>query len=696
MNKQVGKYVLERELGRGAMGSVWLSRHPGLGIPVAVKVLDEYLAAQDPDFYNRFVKEGTLAASINHHNVVRVYDAGRDGNTFFLVMELVDGQDAGVIVKERGMLSVDEVLDLAIASTEGLKEAHGLGVVHRDIKPDNIMVTQSGTVKLADLGIAKQVNDNYSSTITGTAIGTPYYIAPEQAVDASTVDQRCDIYSLGATLYHLLTGQVPFEGSSAMSILMKHTTEPLVHPKKIRPDLPKNICNVICKMMEKDPNDRYSSCDELLKDLHGIKFGATDQSKSKKVKHFKAPTRHKVTKDNLENELGDVKSLSKAKSKKTKKKKNSALLYCAVTGVPILILIVVLISFSKGKDKKIPPKKDPVVAKKKTPSPKVEKVKLAEPEPKKMKLKLNEVKKDKSAPISSTKQSADVVKVDVRSFMPEKIDTIQKFNMNLYEIMKEAKIYNNHKYFHIKHRLHYDDATLLANTFGAHLATIKDKNELIFLNQSFDSEKGFWLGATDRNLDRKWEWVTGEAISDYKTRGTINGPFLSIKNHEYRAKSTNSTLSSLIEWDLPTREFIRHKLQLNRKFLNDKFRPQMKEEFVKFRDHYYLFVPMKMGWTAAQKFAQKFGAHLVNITSSDERDFLQEYIKGIPVWTGGKRVSKEQWCWANGERWGYNEWDPDYPRNVVEYSNISLSWKKSEYRAYPANLKLMFVLEWDK
>ncbi|NQX96672.1 MAG: protein kinase, partial [Flavobacteriales bacterium] len=138
MIKQVGKYVLERELGRGAMGSVWLSNHPGLGIPVAVKILDEYLAAQDPDFYNRFVKEGSLAASINHQNVVRVYDAGRDGNTFFLVMELVDGKDAGILLKEKGMLILDFMNCNKVIQNLTKKESKMIDSIRFNIKKDYI------------------------------------------------------------------------------------------------------------------------------------------------------------------------------------------------------------------------------------------------------------------------------------------------------------------------------------------------------------------------------------------------------------------------------------------------------------------------------------------------------------------------------------------------------------------------------
>lgn len=322
MIQQVGKYILESELGRGAMGSVWLSKHPGLDIPVAVKILDPSLVEEDPDYRDRFIKEGKLAASINHQNVVRIIDAGQEGPVFYLVMELIDGADAKQLVEHRGALPVEEVLELAICTAEALKEAHSKGIVHRDIKPDNILVTSDGKIKVADLGIAKQVNDDYGTTMAGTTIGTPYYIAPEQAMDSSTVDRRCDIYALGGTLYHLLTGTLPFTGPSAMAILMKHTQEELQHPKERKPDLPENICNVVCKMMEKHPDDRYQDCDELLKDLKAVK-NKKSPGASRKKKHIKAPSKKRLTLNNFEKDLGDLSSPGRSSKKISKNKKTS-------------------------------------------------------------------------------------------------------------------------------------------------------------------------------------------------------------------------------------------------------------------------------------------------------------------------------------------------------------------------------------
>ncbi len=257
--RKIGKYILKEKLGEGSMGSVWLSYHTGLNIPVAVKLLNMDLAKEDPDFLNRFMQEGRLAGQLNHKNIVRIYDAGMEGNSAFIVMEFIEGCDTLELLEDRGVISPDEVLGLAISIAEALQEAHSLGIIHRDIKPDNILATSEGRIKLADLGLAKHVDDNLGGTLAGTALGTPYYIAPEQALDALQADERSDIYSFGATLYHLLSGYLPYEGDNIMSVMLRHTNEPLIPPQEKRPGLPESFCRVICKMMEKNPDDRYQT-----------------------------------------------------------------------------------------------------------------------------------------------------------------------------------------------------------------------------------------------------------------------------------------------------------------------------------------------------------------------------------------------------------------------------------------------------
>ena len=360
--KKLGKYILQEKLGEGSMGSVWLSQHTGLNIPVAIKLLNMDLAAEDPDFLNRFMQEGRLAGQLNHKNIVRTYDAGMENGCAYIVMEYIEGCDTLELLETRGALPPDEVLALAIGATEALQEAHSLGIIHRDIKPDNILATTDGRIKLADLGLAKQVNDDFGSTMAGTALGTPYYISPEQALDALKADARSDIYSLGATLYHLLSGFLPYEGDNVMGVMLRHANEPLVPPQEKKPDLPLSFCRVICKMMEKDPAERYQNCDELLEDLLKLKYGNEDvalsnedliqksekelrgeltSSKSVRVK-VKIPNKGKYA-----HKKGSSSKKSSKKNKVSKKdKRNKTPLLIGVVILIVLIIVRVSIPFN--------------------------------------------------------------------------------------------------------------------------------------------------------------------------------------------------------------------------------------------------------------------------------------------------------------------------------------------------------------
>ena len=189
-----------------------------------------------------------------------------------MVMEYVDGGNAQEMIDNRGCLTPAEVLEFGIVITDALIEAHAHNIIHRDIKPENIMVTKQGRIKLADLGLAKNTEDSYSSTMAGAAIGTPNYISPEQVRNSQEADLRCDIYSLGATLYHMLTGKVPFEGESNYTVMNKHCEEELIPPQEIQEGLPLPLCKAICKMMEKNPDDRFQNCEEINELLYKFKY----------------------------------------------------------------------------------------------------------------------------------------------------------------------------------------------------------------------------------------------------------------------------------------------------------------------------------------------------------------------------------------------------------------------------------------
>lgn len=295
----LGGYKLVRELGRGAMGSVYLARQISLDRNVALKVIQSQWA-REPAFVARFTREAYAAAQLTHHNVVQIYDMGAEGEVNYFSMEYVNGQSLADRTQDHGKLDVEEAVGYILQAARGLNFAHSHGMVHRDVKPANLLLNEHGIVKVADLGLVKtpQVLDESalageekpapagpkSSLATATAevtqanvaMGTPAYMAPEQAENAAAVDHRADIYSLGCTLYVLLTGRPPFEGASALEVITKHRTEPIVRPEAIVRRISPELSEIVLKMVAKRPEDRYQNVPALiraLEDFMGIKGG---------------------------------------------------------------------------------------------------------------------------------------------------------------------------------------------------------------------------------------------------------------------------------------------------------------------------------------------------------------------------------------------------------------------------------------
>ena len=282
----LGGYQIVKELGRGGMGAVYLARQISLDRNVAVKVMRPEWA-KDPIFVARFTREAYAAAQLNHHHVVQIHDIGEERATNYFSMEFVDGQSLADLVRREGKLDVEVAVGYVLQAARGLAFAHEQGMVHRDIKPDNLLLSRHGIVKVADLGIVKtpsaleKAATNASLppgarvdasaptkvTLAGTAMGTPAYMAPEQARDASHVDGRADIYSLGCTLYVLVTGRTPFEGRTAAEVITKHATEAVLPPDMVVKRVPKGLSEIIVKMVAKAPEDRYQSMTEVAKAL---------------------------------------------------------------------------------------------------------------------------------------------------------------------------------------------------------------------------------------------------------------------------------------------------------------------------------------------------------------------------------------------------------------------------------------------
>ena len=264
------RYEVLEELGKGGMGVVYRVRDKKLDEEMALKVLKPEIAAQR-ETVERFMNELKFARKIAHRNVCKMYDLNEGEKILFITMEYVKGQDLKSLIRERGNFTEKAALDTAKQVCEGLAEAHALGVIHRDLKPQNIMMDEKGNAKVMDFGIARSI-EAPGMTQTGMMIGTPDYISPEQA-EGEKADQRSDIYSLGAILYEMVTGKVPFRGDTARSVAIKHKTQAPHDPRKLNPQLTEDMGRLILKCMEKDPGRRYQTAKEVLADLDRIEKG---------------------------------------------------------------------------------------------------------------------------------------------------------------------------------------------------------------------------------------------------------------------------------------------------------------------------------------------------------------------------------------------------------------------------------------
>ena len=357
------RYQIIKSIGEGGMANVYLAYDTILDRDVAVKVLRGDLA-DDEKFVRRFQREALSASSLSHPNIVEVYDVGDDNGQYFIVMEYIDGKNLKDLLKKRGKLTVSEVVDIMSQIADGLSVAHDSYIIHRDIKPQNIMILENGLVKITDFGIAMAMNAT-QLTQTNSVMGSVHYLPPEQASGKGST-LKSDIYSMGILMYELLSGTLPYRGDNAVEIALKHLKEPLPSIREEFPDIPQSVENIILKAAAKNPKNRYSDAREMYEDL----VTCLDESRQNEAKlEYKYPELDtdgkKFTKqvekavdieDDDYDDDEDVKVKQVDEEEVQKENKLLIVLAAIFTGLVVLVAAVILFipSLINGKDKIVP------------------------------------------------------------------------------------------------------------------------------------------------------------------------------------------------------------------------------------------------------------------------------------------------------------------------------------------------------
>lgn len=273
--RTLGGYRLLRQLGEGGMGAVYLAYHEGKNQQVAIKVLADHLASNQ-SYIDRFYREAKSGALLNHPNIVRTLNVGQDQATgkYYLVLEYVDGSSAQALLQEQGRLALGDAVHIALDVARALEHAHSRNIVHRDIKPDNILITRAGVSKLVDLGLARRLDEASHLTAARQGFGTTYYMPYEQAINARYADGRSDIYALGATLYHFVTGSVPFSGANHLEVVEKKNHGEFTPASKLNATVPPVLDHILSRMLAREPRDRYQTASELIVDLERSRLAA--------------------------------------------------------------------------------------------------------------------------------------------------------------------------------------------------------------------------------------------------------------------------------------------------------------------------------------------------------------------------------------------------------------------------------------
>jgi serine/threonine-protein kinase len=283
--QQIPGFQILSKVGQGAMAVVFKAKQLSLDRVVAIKVLPKRLS-ENPEFVERFYREGRAAARLNHANIVQAFDVGESSGYHYFVMEFIDGKTVYDLIQDGRPVDEKKALQIIQQCAHALHHAHMQGLIHRDVKPKNLMLTSEGTVKLADMGLAREMRDYVTATAeAGRAYGTPYYISPEQIRGEIDIDARADIYGLGATFYHMVTGKVPFDGTTPSAVMHKHLKEPLIPADHVNKSLTSGVGEIIEVMMAKSRDERYPSMEELITDLEAVAKGEPPLHARQKYDH---------------------------------------------------------------------------------------------------------------------------------------------------------------------------------------------------------------------------------------------------------------------------------------------------------------------------------------------------------------------------------------------------------------------------
>ncbi len=343
------RYQIIKSIGEGGMANVYLAYDTILDRNVAVKVLRGDLAT-DEKFVRRFQREALSASSLSHPNIVEVYDVGEDNGSYYIVMEYIEGKHLKELIKKRGKLTLSEVIDIMSQVCDGLATAHDSYIIHRDIKPQNIMILDSGLVKITDFGIAMALNST-QLTQTNSVMGSVHYLPPEQASGKGSTMQS-DIYSMGILMYELLTGSLPFRGENAVEIALKQLKEPIPNIKEKLPDIPNSIVNIIKRSTAKNPKNRYTDAREMLDD---IKTAMDDSRANEEIVKFEFPEGDEIDKQaskKVKETINEVKKkepdqpvITKKVTEDEVKKENKLLLILGAifTGIVVLVTAIFVI-----------------------------------------------------------------------------------------------------------------------------------------------------------------------------------------------------------------------------------------------------------------------------------------------------------------------------------------------------------------